>query len=74
MSFASHHHNADGGNEPYAYSYLFAYTIELPGKATTLTLPNDERIHVLAVTVSDEGPAVSPAKPLYDVLEGGDRR
>jgi alpha-mannosidase len=69
--FASHRHGTDGTNEPYAYSYLFAYAIDLPEDARTLTLPNNERIRILAVTVADEGSAVRPAHPLYDTLERG---
>jgi alpha-mannosidase len=67
--YASHRHRADGTSEPYAYSYLFAYAVELPPGAKTLTLPDDEKIRVLAVTLSDEGVQVRPARPLYDTLE-----
>jgi alpha-mannosidase len=67
--FASHHHRADGLSEPYAYSYLFAYALDIPAGAKTLTLPDDDRVRVLAVTVSDEGDAVRPAQPLFDWLE-----
>lgn len=67
--FASHRHLQDGTNDPYAYSYLFAYALEAPAGATTLTLPANDRIRVLAVTVSDEGPAVRPAQPLFDTLQ-----
>ena len=67
--FASHRHLQDGTNDPYAYSYLFAYTLEVPPGATTLTLPDNDRIRILAVTVSDEGPAVRPAHSLFDTLE-----
>ena len=67
--FASHRHGADGANEPYAYSYLFAYTLDLPVGAKTLTLPNNERIRILAITVANEPGEVRPAQPLYDTLE-----
>jgi len=50
--FASHHHTADGANEPYAYSYLFAYPIDLPANARTLTLPDNDKIRVLAITAA----------------------
>ena len=66
--FCSHHHTADGLNEPYQYSYLFAYGIDLPVGAKTLTLPNNDKIRILAVSVADEGPLVKPAQPLYDTL------
>ncbi len=66
--YASHRHAPDGSNEPYAFSYLFASSIPLGG-ATSITLPNDEGIRVLAVTVSDESEWTEPAQPLYDTLE-----
>lgn len=67
--FASHRHDTDGTNEPYAYSYLFAYPLDLPAGARTLTLPFNQRIRILAVTVADEASRVRPAHPLYDTLD-----
>ena len=71
--FASHRHSADGANEPYAYSYLFAYSLERPAGARTLVLPNNDRIRILAITVATESGDVRPAQPLYDTLERHDR-
>jgi alpha-mannosidase len=67
--FSSQRRAADGSAEPYAYSYLFAYAIDLPSGARTLTLPDNERIRILAVTVANEPWAINPAHPLYDTLE-----
>ena len=67
--FASHRHAADGTNDPYAYSYLFAYSIDVPPGATTLTLPVNPRIKILALTATSEGERVRPVQPLYDTLE-----
>jgi alpha-mannosidase len=66
--YCSHHHNAAGENVPYRYSYLFAYPIDLPPGAKTLTLPRNEKIRILAISVADENVAVKPAEPLYDIL------
>ena len=67
--FASHRHASDGSNEPYAYSYLFAYAIDVPAGAKTLTLPSNQSIRILAITVSDEGAQVRPVQHLIDYLE-----
>jgi alpha-mannosidase len=67
--YASHRHDSGGANEPYAYSYLFAYTIDLPPGAKTLTLPDNDRIRILAATVSTEGIGLTELQPLYDTLE-----
>jgi alpha-mannosidase len=67
--FASHRHNADGANEYYAYSYLFAYVVDVPAGAQTLTLPVNDKIRVLAITVANQRGRLWPAQPLYDTLE-----
>jgi len=67
--FASHRHASDGSNEPYAYSYLFAYAIDVPAGTKTLTLPSNQSIRILAITVSDEGAQVRPVQHLTDYLE-----
>jgi alpha-mannosidase len=71
--FASHKHTADGQNEAYSYSYLFAYALDVPAGATTLTLPSDPHVRILAVTVADQAPALTPAQPLYDTLASGSK-
>ncbi len=67
--FASHRHAADGTNEPYAYSYLYAYVLEIPAGAKTLVLPYNERIRILAITVTDEGAQIRPVHPIVDMQE-----
>ena len=68
--FASHHHTAAGLNEPYEYSYLFAYALDLPPNARTLTFPNNGKIRIFAASVANENPrCVIPVQPLYDTLK-----
>jgi alpha-mannosidase len=67
--FASHRHTPAGTNEAYAYSYLFVYTLDVAANAQTLTLPNNDRVRILAITGSDESAGVKPAHALYDTLE-----
>ncbi len=45
--YASHYHTADGLNQPYQYSYLFGYSIEVPRNTRTLRLPNNDKIRIL---------------------------
>jgi alpha-mannosidase len=66
--YCSHHHNAAGENVSYSYSYLFAYPIDLPAGTRSITLPDNDKIRVLAMSVADENPEVRPAQPLYDLL------
>jgi len=66
--YCSHHHNAAGENVPYGYSYLFAYSIDLPPGAKTITLPQNDKIRILAISVAEENPEARAAQPLYDTL------
>ena len=64
--FASHHHTAQGANLPYAYCYLFGYVLDLPEGASTLTLPDNDKIRIMAITVADQSGSLNPAQPLMD--------
>ncbi len=66
--YCDHHHDAKGENVPYAYSYLFAYALDLPAGTKTITLPHNDKIRILAISVADENPEVKPVQPLYDTL------
>jgi len=66
--FASHHHSADGLNQPYQYSYLFAYSIDVNANQRTLKLPDNDKIRILAVSVAEENPELKPAQQLFDTL------
>ena len=66
---SSHRHSEAAANEPYAYSYLFAYTIDLPAGSNSLMLPNNPRIRILAASVSDDSSSATPVQPLYDTLD-----
>ncbi len=66
--YASHHHTAAGMNEPYQYSYIFAYSMNVPQGAKELTLPNNPKIHILAVSTAQSLPTTVAAQPLFDTL------
>jgi alpha-mannosidase len=47
---------------------LFAYAVDLPANARTVTLPANDKIRILAITAAAEPEKVQPLEPLYDVL------
>ena len=69
--YCNHHHNASGTNVPYAYSYLFAYALDLPENAHAIKLPNNPNVRIFAISGVEENPEAKPAQPLYDVLPSG---
>ena len=62
------HHNSPEGDAYYQFSYLFQLSYDLPAGTKSITLPDDPKIRVFAVSLSHEGPATPPAAPLYDTL------
>jgi len=66
--FATHHNTPDG-DAFYDFSYLFELTYNLPLATKTLTLPEDSKVRVFAISVAREPGATPPVAPLYDTLE-----
>jgi len=60
----THRHSATG-NQAYIMSYLFKYALDVPAGAREITLPNEPRLRILAVTVAEGPVAVRPTRPLY---------
>lgn len=65
--FASHRHHPTEGNEAYRFSYLFHKVLTIPAGATSMTLPDDPRVLLLAMTCAPP-PRAHPAAPLYDTF------
>ena len=72
--FCDHRHTADGKNEAYSYSYLFSYAMALPPGTKTVTLPDNDKVRVLAISVAREPGVTHPAAPLYDTLQRNESR
>jgi alpha-mannosidase len=72
--YSDHHHDGDGKNVTYRYSYLFGYAIDLPPGTKTIKLPQNDKVRILAMSVAEENPVVKPAEPLYDVLPSPNSR
>jgi alpha-mannosidase len=70
--FASHVHNAyPSHNQAYQYGYLYKYEISIPDGAKTITLPDNKRIKVLALSVGKSNSEnVISLQPLYDNFKG----
>lgn len=68
--YASHRHLPGKGNGFYEYTYLFKQGFDVPKGAKSLTLPNDPRVRIFAVSVA-KGTTddVVAAAPLYDTLD-----
>jgi alpha-mannosidase len=64
--YASHRHSPNA-NDAYQYSYLYKYEVNLPKGAKSISLPNNDKIKVFAITVANNtNEEVTPLQPLYD--------
>ncbi len=66
--FATHHHfGYPSANVPYEYSYMFKYEIDIDGEADKITLPDNSKIKILAISVAkNSGDDIHFAQPLTD--------
>ena len=64
--YASHRHSPKA-NDAYQYSYLYKYEFTLPKGTKLITLPNNDKIRIFAVSVAkNANEDVLPLQPLYD--------
>jgi alpha-mannosidase len=50
----THRHNATGINEAYIYCYLYKYSIDIKGNVKKLIFPDNGKIRIMAVTLSQD--------------------
>jgi alpha-mannosidase len=48
----SHQHQEKLGDVPFRYAYLYSYEVALDDRATSVTLPTDERLCIFALSVA----------------------
>lgn len=65
--FSTHHHHPSG-DAFYEFSYLFQLSYALPPGAKSVTLPDDPKVRIFAMSVGREPSMAPPAAPLYDTL------
>jgi len=65
--YCDHRRTENGADMIYSYCYLFKYALPVPPGAKTLTLPDNTKIRILAITAANDPAAdIHPASPLYD--------
>lgn len=67
VAWAASHHHLPNADALYEYSYLFAYRIEIPENATSITLPNSRFVRIVAMSVGDDGGARALQSPFEDL-------
>lgn len=50
----THRHSITGVNEAYKFCYLYKYAIDVPRGAKTLVLPDNDKIRIMAMTLTND--------------------
>lgn len=66
VAYVGTHRHSASKDEPYEFTYMFKYAIDLPKGATEVTLPNDEHVVIFSATLANEPIGeVAPASTLF---------
>lgn len=66
VAYVGTHRHSGEGDQPYEFTYMFKFAIDLPEKATEVTLPDNKDIVIFAATLTGGDVAsVSPVSPLF---------
>jgi alpha-mannosidase len=66
----THRHTASGENEAYRFTYLYLLKVAIPRDVTSIPLPDNPRLRVVAATVADVHDFdLRPTQALYDVID-----
>lgn len=65
IAWVGTHRHSPAGDQVYVPSYLFGYIIDLPPGAREITLPDDGRLRILAISAFRDRYAAWPTLPLY---------
>jgi alpha-mannosidase len=67
--YSNYRHDAVQGNQYYRFCYLFKYGFALPKGTKEITLPNEPKVKIFAMSVAKDVYAdATPASPLYDTF------
>ena len=67
IAWSASHRHLPAGDALYEYGYLFAYRLEIPEGATSITLPDSRFVRIVAMSVGDEGHATALQSPFEDL-------
>ena len=66
VAYTGTHRHSRANDEPYEFTYMFEYTVDVPAGATSVILPKDRKVVLFAATVtSGEKERAVAAAPLF---------
>jgi alpha-mannosidase len=61
VAYIGTHRHSSEGDHPYEFTYMFAFAIDIPDKATEVVLPDNQDIVIFAATLAKEAHAAPKA-------------
>jgi len=71
--FVATHRHTDGKDNVAATTYMFAYSLDIPAGATSVTLPDNSGVLIYAATVVNDSAKLSVGSILYDTKEPSEK-
>ena len=66
VAYVGTHRHSGEGDQPYEFTYMFKFAIDLPERATEVVLPDNKDIVIFAATLTDvAATSVCPASELF---------
>jgi alpha-mannosidase len=65
IAWVGTHRHEPNGNQIYIPSYVFLYGVDVPAGSTSVRLPANPRIRIIAMTAASEPGAATPSGALY---------
>jgi len=65
IAYVGTHRHSSLGDHPYEFTYMFKYALDIPKGATTVELPDNNKVVVFSATFVDETVGVTPATELF---------
>lgn len=67
VAYIGTHRHSGNGDDPYEFTYMFKYGIDVPKGATSISLPDDNDVVVFSATAVNETsePRLTPASKLF---------
>lgn len=72
VAYVGTHRHSGEGDQPYEFTYMFKFAIDLPEKTTEVVLPDNKDIVIFAATLTDA--ATTPVCPASELFRTANKR
>jgi len=72
VAYVGTHRHSSTDDEPYEFTYMFKYGVDVPKGATSIVLPKNEKVVVFSMVAVNEPTLVTPACQMFTTMNRSD--